>query len=79
MDRIIKAEDKKVVDDAIHKLAERFDTVCIMVTSHDGSRDRAEGCVRFCGNYFAVYGQICDWLNAQELSQCAGEDYTDED
>lgn len=60
-------EDTERVDVALNSLSEHFDSVQIFVTRHepaeeDGTIHTAKG----VGNWFCRYGQVKEWLIAQD-------------
>lgn len=59
--------DMKRLDDAMAVLSEHFDTVQIFVTRYDGGADKGTTrASKSCGNFFARYGQIRQWLIAED-------------
>jgi hypothetical protein len=66
--------DIKIIDLAVARLAEHFDTVQVFVTRHD-SRTGTINVQRGSGNWFARSGQVREWLIKQDqISQCSAID-----
>lgn len=53
---------QKLVDDHVAKLLEHFDSVTILVTSHDGDAGETSGYVGGGGDYYARIGKANEWL-----------------
>lgn len=63
--------DIQLIDATLRKLAEHFDTVTIFVTrQEDDPVEKAEmstmSISRGCGNWWARYGVIENWINKQK-------------
>lgn len=56
----------KLVDEAVNRLSEHFDTVRIFVTSHNGSTDTTHCFTSWRGNFYAQQAQIHEWLTRQD-------------
>ena len=55
------------IQHAADELGEYFDTVAIFVTRHDGEGvSGTYHAERSTGNYYAIYGQIRQWIRQQE-------------
>lgn len=64
------SEDTKQDFDRIDRMAEQlmehYDSVSIFVSRSDGAKDKTRYFCRGSGNWFARYGQIVDWLKAED-------------
>lgn len=58
-------EEEKLLEAALGKLLENFDTVRIFVTRHDGGANVTHARARGGGNAYAQEGQIAEWLSLQ--------------
>jgi hypothetical protein len=59
--------ETKLMDDALQGLGEHFDSVQIFVTRHEaGEKGGTLAVKRGCGNIYARYGQIREWLIEQD-------------
>lgn len=65
----INEEDKKVVDEAVAKLSEHFDSVRVFVTRHNGGDGETESYETGGGNFYAQLGQITEWVSIQDQFQ----------
>jgi hypothetical protein len=62
-----RAADIQRVREAIVTLGEHFDTVQVFVTRHEaGESDGTEHIGLGAGNFFARYGQIHQWMAAND-------------
>lgn len=57
---------QKIVDDHCATLLEHFDSVTILVTSHNGGAAETAGFDGGGGNYYARIGKAQEWLLMQE-------------
>ena len=56
-----------ILKDHCARLSEHFDSVQIFVTKHDKLRFRGTRGFTFgCGNWFARYGQVREWIVNEE-------------
>lgn len=60
--------DSKKLDEALAVLKDHFDTVHIFATRHKDDGTGTEHCSKGCGNWFARYGHIKDWITGEEES-----------
>lgn len=62
-----KERDLALVDQAVERLGEHFDTVQIFVTRHDqGEEDGTVSCIKGSGNYYARLGLVNEWLTKED-------------
>jgi hypothetical protein len=60
-------QDAERIQKALDTLSEHFDTCAIFCTRHDSGG--SGGTIRICqrvGNYYAIYGQVHDWIIRNE-------------
>lgn len=69
MSHIIPPEEQKLVDDAVTKLSEHFDSVRIFVTRHSGAAENTASYENGSGNFYAQLGQVREWLGIQDQYQ----------
>lgn len=77
----MSAEDQEMqrVKDACNVLIEHFDTVQIFVTRYAPEEDCGTVNINYgAGNWFARYGQVCEWLVKQEARTKKGVAREDE-
>lgn len=61
------ADDRKFIDAKVAEMMERFDSVMVFATKHEGGDDGlTRGYNRGRGNFFTRYGQIREWLIYEE-------------
>lgn len=67
----IQEHDEAVIERCIDELRKRFDTVEIFVTrqEHGGKDSDTVGFATGCGNWYARYGQIAEWLDTQKCGK----------
>ena len=58
--------DTELLERHVNQLAGHFDTVQILVTRVETSEDKTRGLTRGGGNWFARYGQMREWMLAEE-------------
>ena len=61
-----KDQDLELLQKAIDTLGEHFDSVQIFATRHD--TDGTKSIQKGCGNWFARYGQVREWMLKEEQS-----------
>ena len=62
-------KDMEMLQKALDALGEHFDSVQIFATRHDsGGSGGTIGVKRGCGNWFARYGQVREWMIQEEQS-----------
>lgn len=62
-----KDEQLKRVQTAVDLLGEHFDTVQVFVTRHEPAEAGGTETVNLgCGNWYARYGQVVEWIVKQD-------------
>jgi len=62
---MIEEADMEKVQKSVDGLMEHFDTVQIFVTRLDSERDGTVNVNIGAGNWFARFGQVCEWTTKQ--------------
>lgn len=65
----LSQDQQKIVDDAVDKLREHFDSVLILVTHYDGETGSTHSYEVGSGNNYAQLGQVREWLGIQDQYQ----------
>lgn len=55
-----------VIDDALQKIGEHFDSVHIFCTRYENPNGETTCVNKGTGNWFARYGQVADWMVKQD-------------